>query len=81
MYEAASLQPVTVKLLVDTDQFLALQRKFPAEYASKRIAISVPITHYDDDWDESKIFQRVIRRRRREQQEPLTCQVIKNDRY
>ena len=81
MYEAASLLPVTVKLLVDTDQFLALQRKFPAEYVSKRIAISVPITHFDDDWDESKIFHRIINKRRKEQQEPLICQVIKNDKH
>lgn len=62
--EAASLNQVTVKLLIDFDKFLDLQRKLPDEYIAKRLAISLPIAHYDDESDETQILQRVIKNRR-----------------
>lgn len=48
VFEANSLQRVTVKLEIDFDQFLELQRKLPEEYVNKRVAIAIPLMHFDD---------------------------------
>ena len=77
--EAATLQRVTVKLQIDFDQFRALQRKLPDEYINKRLAVSVPVTGFDDDYDESRILQRVIKSRRIAKESPLYCQLTKKD--
>ena len=43
------------------------------------MAVTVPITQFDDNSDEADIFSRVIRERRLAKQEPLGCDFIKRD--
>ena len=66
-------------MLIDFDKFLDLQRKLPEEYRSKRLAITLPITHYDDDADETAIFSRIIESRRMAELAPLQCELAKRD--
>ena len=56
LFEAATLQRVTVKLLIDFEQFLELQRKLPAEYSDRRLANCIPMERFDDDQLEAEII-------------------------
>ena len=79
LFEANTLQRVTVKLIIDFDSFLSLQKKLPDEYINKRLAITIPLVHFDDYFDEANIFHRLIEERRKANQEPLKCVLIKRD--
>ena len=80
LFEAASLNRVTVKLEVDFEKFLDLQWKLPDEYSSdKRIGISIPLTHYDDDAEELQVLSRVIADRRKKKLPCLLCEMVKKD--
>jgi len=79
LVEANSLQRVTVKLLIDFDSFLTLQHKLPDEYINKRLAITIPLIHFDDYVDEADILNRLIVERRKANHEPLNCVLSKRD--
>ena len=79
LFEAATLQRVTVKLLVDFDQFLALQRKLPSEYTDKRLGFCIPIEKFDDDQLEADVIHHVIRTRRLARLEPLKIEFFRRD--
>ena len=68
LFEANTLQRVTVKLIIDFDSFLSLQKKLPDEYINKRLAITIPLVHFDDYFDEANIFHRLIEERRKANQ-------------
>ena len=53
-----------MKLLIDDSKFLDLQRKLPDSYTHKRLAMSVPVTCFDDYVDEAEILSKVIEQRR-----------------
>ena len=79
LYEAASLQRVTVKLLIDFEKFLELQRKLPKEYIDKRISVALPIVGFDEQAQEAEILSKIISDRRKAKADPLTCEFIKRD--
>ena len=78
--EAVTLQKVTVKLLIDSESFLNLQRYRPAEYIDKRLAVSLPLEQFDDFAAEAKILSRVITARRLSGESPLACTFFMRDR-
>ena len=79
VYEAVTHERVSVKLLVDFERFLSLQRKLPSEYADKRLAVTLPLERFDDYMDEAVILERVIRSRRLAGAAPLICEFCRRD--
>ena len=77
MFEAASLTVAQVKLEVDFENILKLQRK-RAEY-SRRVCDKLPLMLYDDFKGECKIFQQAILSRRLAGAPPLSCVVLMKD--
>ena len=71
---------MSVKLDIDFDTFLQLQRLQPSEYTDKRIAITIPSYSYDDAAEEEIILEKVITDRRLAHALPLTCEFMKRDR-
>ena len=77
--EASSLHRVTVKLQIDYDKFLDLQNRMPEEYVDRRLAVSLPVTCFDDHEDEGEILAKVIYRRRLAKKDPLQCELTRRN--
>ena len=68
-----------MKLQIDFDQFLALQRKLPSEYTDKRLAFCIPMERFDDDSLEAEVISHVIRTRRLARCEPLKIEFFRRE--
>ena len=77
MHEARSFTKVFIKLEVDFDAILKLQRKRP-EY-SRRVCNTLPLMLYDDFMTECKIIHKAIQTRRKAEVDPLSCVVLMKD--
>ena len=78
LYEAGTLRRVSVKLEVDFEAILKLQRKVAA-YSSRRIQNVLPLAVFDDYEGECLVIQKEIHRRRLENLDPILCTVTMKD--
>ena len=80
LFESQSLCQVKVKLEVDFEAILKLQRKV-ADYGERRLQNVLPLYIFDDYESECQVIQKEIYRRRTENLEPVCGNVIMKDEY
>ena len=78
LYEAVKLSKVYVKVDVDFEAILKLQRRVE-EYRGRRVCNLLPLMMYDDFQTECLILKRVINQRLWAEQPPLRCTVTMKD--
>ena len=80
LYESSRLKRVAVKLEVDFEAILKLQRKILA-YTEKRVQNVLPLNIFDDYTSECLAIQEEILRRRVDKVKPITCIVTMKDEF
>ena len=78
LYEASALSKVYVKVDVDFEAILKLQRKIE-EYRTRRVCNLLPLMLFDDFQTECLILKRIIDQRLWTEQPPLPCTVTLKD--